>query len=85
MNLSSTFGYSPRPPVSVYGTGHSYLIDRDFSRKSVYCVYPLIRGLAVLSRSTSYRLFTRYNISTRFNVLFRQYARMSLLRLPFSL
>ena len=46
---SSTFGYSPRLPVSVYGTGSLYLKLRGFSWKSDYGHYPLVRRLTVLS------------------------------------
>jgi len=45
---SSTFGFSPRPPVSVYGTGGIYLKLRGFSWKSDYGHYPLVRRLTVL-------------------------------------
>jgi hypothetical protein len=42
MNLSSTLGFSPQPPVSVYGTGNLYFITlRGFSWKPVYGHYPL--------------------------------------------
>ena len=84
MNLSSTCGFSPRPPVSVYGTGTIYSSDRGFSRKSGYPRCWLIRGLAILSRSTSRTHFTARDISTRFNGLFRQSAEVSLLLPPFS-
>ncbi len=33
MNLSSTLGFSPQLPVSVYGTGTNYLKFRGFSWK----------------------------------------------------
>jgi len=46
---SSTFGYSPRLPVSVYGTGSLYLKRRGFSWKFDYGHYPLVRRLTVLS------------------------------------
>ena len=49
MDHSSTFGYSPRPPVSVSGTGGNYLKHRGFSWKSDYSHYPIIRRLSVLS------------------------------------
>ena len=47
---SSTFGYSPRPPVSVSGTGAMRLKLSGFSREppSPHC--PPGRSLAVLSR-----------------------------------
>ncbi len=46
---SSTFGYSPRPPVSVSGTGSNYLKLRGFSWKFDYGHYPFVRRLTVLS------------------------------------
>ena len=49
MNLSSTFGYSPRPPVSVSGTGACGLQLSGFSREPAPRDSPLGRGLAVLS------------------------------------
>ena len=49
MDHSSTFGYSPRPPVSVSGTGGNYLKLRGFSWKSDYSHYPFVRRLTVLS------------------------------------
>ena len=81
---SSTFGYSPRLPVSVCGTGIVNLKLSGFSWKSVYCHYPFVRKLPVLSGSTSIRDLPPTNISTPFNQLFRQLADMSLLRLHFA-
>eukprot|EP00825_Cyclidium_porcatum_P017231 TRINITY_DN1_c0_g1_i4.p1 TRINITY_DN1_c0_g1~~TRINITY_DN1_c0_g1_i4.p1 ORF type:complete len:440 (-),score=-87.06 TRINITY_DN1_c0_g1_i4:446-1765(-) len=49
VNHSSTFGYSPRPPVSVSGTGSNYLKLREFSWKYDQGHYPLVRRLTVLS------------------------------------
>ena len=46
---SSTFGFSPRPPVSVSGTDSYYLKLRGFSWKSDYSHYPIVRRLTVLS------------------------------------
>ena len=46
---SSTLGFSPRLPVSVYGTGFYNLKLSRFSWKSDYLVYPLTRRLRVLS------------------------------------
>ena len=46
---SSTFGFSPRPPVSVSGTDSYYLKLRGFSWKSDYSHYPIVRRLSVLS------------------------------------
>ena len=54
MTHSSTFGYSPRPPVSVYGTGSPYLMLSGFSWKSASPHCHLFRRISVLSRfSTS--------------------------------
>ena len=46
---SSTLGFSPRLPVSVYGTGFYNLKLSGFSWKSDYLNYPLTRRLKVLS------------------------------------
>ena len=55
---SSTFGYSPRPPVSVYGTGGKYLKLRGFSWKPDYGHYPFVRRLTVLSSFSTFGGFT---------------------------
>ena len=47
---SSTFGFSPRPPVSVSGTGGARLKLSGFSREQPYSLCPPGRSLAVLSR-----------------------------------
>ena len=47
---SSTFGYSPRPPVSVSGTGRHGLKLSGFSREPPSPRCPLGRSLGVLSR-----------------------------------
>ena len=49
MNHSSTLGFSPRLPVSVYGTGSHNLKLSGFSRKSDYLRYLRRRSFAVLS------------------------------------
>ena len=46
---SSTLGFSPRLPVSVYGTGIHNLKLSGFSWKSAYLNYPRPRRFAVLS------------------------------------
>ena len=46
---SSTLGFSPRLPVSVYGTGFYNLKLSGFSWKSDYLLYPRPRRFAVLS------------------------------------
>ena len=48
MNHSSTLGFSPHPPVSVYGTDTRNKLRR-FSWQLDYPDYPLGRSLAVLS------------------------------------
>ena len=49
MTHSSTFGYSPRPPVSVYGTGCHHLMLSGFSWKSASPRCHIGRSLCVLS------------------------------------
>ncbi len=58
VNHSSALGFSPRPPVSVYGTGALCLKLRSFSWKSAYTHYPLGRSLEVLSDFASPGGFT---------------------------
>ena len=53
---SSTLGFSPRLPVSVYGTGFYNLKLSRFSWKSVYLDYPLTRRLRVLSAFSNPRV-----------------------------
>ena len=53
---SSTFGYSPRPPVSVSGTGRHGLKLSGFSREPPSPRCPLGRSLAVLSRLSTLRV-----------------------------
>ena len=60
---SSTLGFSPRPPVSVYGTGFYNLKLSGFSWKSDYLHYPRPRRFAVLSCFSTlcgfaYRMYT---------------------------
>ena len=82
MNHSSALVYSTQPPVSVYGTGTRYLKLRGFSWELDYLRYPIARGRSVLSGSAFRRHFTRPNLPTPLNELFRQFAGVSLLRLP---
>ena len=82
---SSTFGFSPRLPVSVYGTGNWYLEFRTFSWEYDYLHYPISRSLSVLSGSTFSADLPAKNLSTPFNVLFRQHAVVSLLRQSFTI
>lgn len=60
---SSTLGFSPRLPVSVYGTGFYYLKLSGFSWKSDYLNYHLVRRFGVLSAFSrgcvlNYKLYT---------------------------
>ena len=57
MTHSSTFGYSPRPPVSVYGTGCQYLMLSGFSWKYASPRCHISRSLCVLSRFSTYMGF----------------------------
>ena len=76
---SSTFGFSPWLPVSVCGTGHYNLKLSGFSWEPDYDNYPFSRRIKVLLGSTFSTDLPIKNISTPFNVLFRQYACLSLL------
>ena len=58
VNHSSTLGYSPRPPVSVCGTGNQYLKLRSFSWKQAWTDYPVARRLPVLSGLSTETLLT---------------------------
>ena len=68
---SSASGYSPHPPVSVYGTGGPSLSASRFSREHGYPRCRLARRLAVLSAFGS--------PPTAFNAEFRLRAEVSLL------
>ena len=58
---------------------------RGFSWKPVYHRYPIVRGRSVLSSSTGRTDLPIQPLSTLFNLLFRQQADVSLLRLPVTL
>ena len=53
MNLSSTLGFSPRLPVSVYGTGCIYLKLRGFSWKYDYGHYHRVFADLVYYRTSA--------------------------------
>ena len=62
---SSTSGFSPFPPVSVYGTGSGRLDRRSFSREYDYRDYRIARRLSVLSAFSKRHLLNcafTYNI-----------------------
>ena len=67
---SSALGFSPHPPVSVYGTGRMALRASGFSREHGYLRCRIARGLSVLSA---------FGLPTAFNGEFRLPAAVSLL------
>ena len=78
---SSTLGFSPRPPVSVCGTG-----GNAFKRLAGFLGSLVRDAISSPGGSEYYRLssspayFTTRDITTAFNALFRQCAVLSLLR-----
>ena len=67
---SSTLGFSPHPPVSVYGTGCLALSDRSIFLRA---------WLPALSACPKARGTVGFQLApTAFNVLFRQHAAVSL-------
>ena len=64
---SSALVSSTRPPVSVSGTGISYVMFRRFSWKFVY-VLQRSRSFAILSGSTFKTVFPILNLPTPFSV-----------------
>jgi hypothetical protein len=78
---SSTLGFSPRPPVSVCGTGcHAFKRLAGFLGSLIRDTIPAPEGLGYYRRSASPAYFTTGPIPTAFNALFRQCAVLSLLR-----
>ena len=65
--------------------GYDKNMFRGFSWKPVYHRYPIVRGRSVLSSSTGRTDLPIQPLSTLFNLLFRQQADVSLLRLPVTL
>ena len=80
---SSTFGFSPRPPVSVYGTGGYNISLETFLGSLLNCMSTLLtdRRTFQLQLNTG---FASYSLPSLFNVLFRQHAAGTLLRHSFS-
>ena len=78
---SSTLGFSPRPPVSVCGTG-GYICKRlaGFLGSLIRDIISAPEGLEYYQLSASPAYFTTGPIPTAFNALFRQCAVLSLLR-----
>ena len=80
MNHSSTFGYSPRPPVSVCGTGGQALALAAFLGSMVAAALPSAEASGYSRVSAHGTCFTAPRIPTPFNAPFRRRARVSLLR-----
>ena len=78
----SALGYSPRPPVSVYGTDCISLALEVFLGSLIRCTIPSPEGLRYCRVSASTADLPTIDIPKHFNVLFRQYAALSLLRHP---
>jgi hypothetical protein len=78
---SSTLGFSPRPPVSVCGTGcHAFKRLAGFLGSRLRDTISLAEALEYYQLSASGAYFTTPPIPTAFNALFRQCAVLSLLR-----
>jgi hypothetical protein len=78
---SSTLGFSPRPPVSVCGTGgHVFKRLAGFLGSLLRDTISAPEGLEYYQLSASRAYFTTQLIPTAFNALFRQCAVLSLLR-----
>ncbi len=89
VNLPSSFStahpsaleYSSRPPVSDYGTG-CFSLALEVFLGGYYIHYQRCRSFAVLSGSPSRTDLPVQNITTPFNVVFRNHAVFSLPRHP---
>ena len=80
MNLSSALVYSTQLRVSVYGTGYYIIRLAGFLGSLITTSIRLPVGARYCPVSASGVDLPAPNIPTRFNVLFRQYAGVSLLR-----
>ena len=85
MNLSSTLGFSPRLPVSVYGTGTYNLKFRGFSWKPLGALSLCPKTPCTIGLSPSPADLPTGPIATTFNELFRQFAALSSLRHPITI
>ena len=78
---SSALGYSPRLPVSVYGTGCINLKLRSFSRESVTGHYLFSLAASEYCRgSAQLRIYQKLSTPTHFNPNIRHRANLSPLR-----
>ena len=71
---SSTFGYSPRLPVSVYGTGTLRICLEAFLDSLLHITIGSPRGSPYYRPSAPRAHLTTQGLPKGFNVLFRQYA-----------
>ena len=78
----SALEYSSHPSVSIYGTDCLSLALEVFLGSLIRCIILLPEGLRYCRDSASTADFPAIDIPTHFNVLFRQYATLSLLRHP---
>ena len=80
MILSSALVYSTRPPVSVYGTGQRKIRLAGFLGSWITITIRSAEASRYCPVSSYSVYLTAPYITTRFNVLFRQHADVSLLR-----
>ncbi len=78
----SALEYSSHPSVSIYGTDCLSLALEVFLGSLIRSIILLPEGLRYYRDSALTADFPAIGIPTHFNVLFRQYARLSLLRHP---
>ncbi len=82
---SSAFGYSPRLPVSVYGTSGTNISLETFLGSRLHRIIHASEDLWYFRCSAPSTHLTIKGIPTYFNELFRQLAATLFLRPPFSL
>ena len=80
VNLSSALVFSTRPPVSVCGTGQSRICLAGFLGSLITAAIRLPEGALYFPVSAPRGDLPPQCLPTRFNVLFRQHAGVSLLR-----
>src|SRR5690606_30728078 len=80
-NHSSTLGFSPRLPVSVYGTGTTTICLADFLGSLITSSIRSAEASRYYRALASSADLPTDNIPSPFNDLFRQVAELSLLRL----
>jgi hypothetical protein len=84
MTHSSTLGFSPRLPVSVYGTGTMTICLEGFLGSLITLTIPLAEAAGYFQVSAFSTDLPVENLPTPLNALFRQCAKLSLLRRPFA-